>query len=310
MERLPVVDFSCLSLEKEDASLQAEDLSGVAGELMKAFTTIGFVYLTNHGVDKEQVEGIHRLSHEFFSQTVDVKEKYHRTKPHGYTRFNEELLSPNGLGDMKECYDVCPMVAEIWPSEVPNFESRAMEFYSVCEKLAERILLAIATGLGVKMEDLFMIRQGDEYKSYTNLRMLYYPPLPEDVQAGSVRLGEHTDYGAFTILFQDDIGGLEVKTSSGDWVNATPVPGTVLINIADMMQRWTSDKLKSTPHRVTIPREEIRRKTCRFSTAFFVHPSTDTVIKSLDDTNKYPPIKAANLIKERYLSSYKEYVAE
>jgi isopenicillin N synthase-like dioxygenase len=138
----------------------------------------------------------------------------------------------------------------------------------------------------------------------TTFRLLMYPPLTQDIKTGQVRLGEHSDYGSITLLFQDNIGGLQVKTRGGQWIDAAPVADSILVNIGDLMQRWTSDRLISTPHRVLIPDDEIRRQTTRRSVAFFVHPDPDFVVECLDGTNKYPPTTDRQYLRQRLDATY------
>jgi len=124
------------------------------------------------------------------------------------------------------------------------------------------------------------------------------------VQAGVERLGAHSDYGTITLLFQDDIGGLEVL-SGNEWIAATPIADTILINLGDLLQFWTSDRYKATKHRVRVPEEEIRQRTQRRSMVFFVHPDNDVVVSPLDGSSKYPPVTALAHLEYRFSQTYK-----
>lgn len=136
----------------------------------------------------------------------------------------------------------------------------------------------------------------------TTLRLLYYPAMTE-LKEGQVRLGEHSDYGTITLLFQDQIGGLEILQKEG-FVPARPIEGTILVNIGDLLQRWTNDKLVSTIHRVVVPHEELRRLTARQSMAFFVHPDNDVIIECLDGSGHYPPITSLEYLNQRLVATY------
>ncbi|KAF0040419.1 hypothetical protein F2P81_006317 [Scophthalmus maximus] len=136
----------------------------------------------------------------------------------------------------------------------------------------------------------------------TTLRSLYYPPVnSEKAKEGQLRCGEHSDYGSITLLFQRS-EGLQVRRRSGEFMCAPCVPGTVLINIADLMQRWTSDQLVSVVHRVLLP--PAGDSSTRQSLAFFAQPDDVAVITCCDGSNKYPPVSSGDFLKERFNDSY------
>ncbi|CAB4042505.1 UPF0676 -like [Paramuricea clavata] len=125
-----------------------------------------------------------------------------------------------------------------------------------------------------------------------------------ELKEGQIRLGEHSDYGTITLLFQDQSGGLEIRQEQG-FVSARPIEGTILVNIGDLLQRWTNDKLVSTRHRVVIPKEELRRQTARQSVVLFVRPDNDVVIECLDGSGHYPPITALDYLNQRLNATYR-----
>ena len=132
------------------------------------------------------------------------------------------------------------------------------------------------------------------------LRMLHYPALPADAPAGQMGAGEHTDYGNITLLATDEVGGLEVKTRSGEWIVAPVMPGAFVVNIGDCLMRWTNDIYVSTPHRVVN-----RSGRERYSIAFFLDPNPDARVAAIPscvpagESPKYPPISAADYLKFR-----------
>ncbi|XP_014340757.1 uncharacterized protein SI:DKEY-10O6.2 [Latimeria chalumnae] len=143
-----------------------------------------------------------------------------------------------------------------------------------------------------------------ESNNGTTLRTLYYSPVDvSSVKEQQIRCGEHSDFGSFTLLFQDTSGGLEVMHRSGQYISAPLIPGTVLVNIADLMQRWTSDFLVSTKHRVLLP-PDAKRNTLRQSVAFFVHPDDDVIVSCCHGSNKYPAIGALEYLMQCFSSSY------
>ncbi|KAF3706203.1 1-aminocyclopropane-1-carboxylate oxidase [Channa argus] len=136
----------------------------------------------------------------------------------------------------------------------------------------------------------------------TTLRSLYYPPVnSEKAKEGQLRCGEHSDYGTITLLFQNS-DGLQVRRRSGEFICAPTIPGAVLINVADLMQRWTSDQFVSVLHRVLLP--PVGDCSTRQSLAFFVQPDDEALITCCDGSNKYPPVSAGAYLIERFNDSY------
>jgi isopenicillin N synthase-like dioxygenase len=152
------------------------------------------------------------------------------------------------------------------------FDTAIPEFYQACTKLANQILEAIALSLKLPLE-LFTNHHNQHHHT---MRSLCYPVPPNSL--GYLGAGEHSDYGSITLLFQDEISGFEIQHSSGEWYAAPVIPGTVIVNTGDLMQRWTNDLFPSTRHRVVIPLD-IQKP--RYSIAFFCHPNYDSVILPL-----------------------------
>lgn len=136
----------------------------------------------------------------------------------------------------------------------------------------------------------------------TTLRSLYYPPVKsETAKEGQLRCGEHSDYGSITLLFQGS-EGLQVCTRSGEFISAPSIPGAILINVADLMQRWTSDQFLSVRHRVLLP--TVGDSSTRQCLAFFVHPDNEALITCCDGSDKYPPITGGEYLMQRLSESY------
>jgi isopenicillin N synthase-like dioxygenase len=171
-------------------------------------------------------------------------------------------------------------------------------YHAQCTRAANDILRAFAIGYGME-RDFFVTRHGGN----NTLRLLHYPPVPEDAPANAVRVGAHTDFGTLTILVQDPSGGLEVLANDGRWLYAPAIPGTVLVNIADLMQRWTNDEFRSTQHRVAVPSDE-RAGRSRYSAAFFCEPNNEVEIACLpcarnSDAPLFPPVIAGDHMRAR-----------
>jgi len=310
----------------------------VAASIFEAFRTVGFVYLINHGVPEDELRSAFSWSKKFFDLPSDVKE----TCPHpfaawhhrGYSGigkekvsqmvFDEEKLSEiRKTPDMKESFDIGSeedlLITNVWPDEsmLPNFRASMMSFYWTCHNATRNIQRAIA--LGLQLPESFF----DSYHvtSHNQLRLLHYPRTEEKTLRGGQmeRIGAHSDFGTFTILFQDDCGGLEVEDQHqpGVFKPAPPIPGAIIVNIGDFLMRWSNDTLKSTLHRVGAPpleSEPGEDGVCytkeRYSIPYFVTADRGTVVDCLPGTwselnpKKYPPIDAWDYIKMRMNATY------
>lgn len=161
--------------------------------------------------------------------------------------------------DIKESYEIGredePGHPNPWPAEqdeLVGFKSTMTNFFDQCKALHVEVMRAIAVGMGIDANyfDSF-VDVGDNI-----LRLLHYPAVKSEVfkiNPGQVRAGEHTDYGSITLLFQDSRGGLQVKSPNGQFIDATPIENTVVVNAGDLLARWSNDTIKSTVHRVVEP---------------------------------------------------------
>lgn len=310
MAYIPIVDFADYGLHVKDTSLvDPTRLRALTDEVKHIFSTVGFCYLKNHGVDEKLVDDFMRVSRNFFELPTDVKTASAMSSEHksGWVGLGDERLNPDRPADLKESFDYCPSwdIAK-WPN-VDNLESLNKQMYQTCKDLAYRFLEVLSFALDLPTDFMKNAHTliGQEHNP-TAIRSLYYPPIQDasTIKPGQVRLGEHTDYGTVTLLFQDDIGGLEVSSVDNGFVPATPIPGTVLVNIGSLLQRWTSDFLVATEHRVLVPEEELRRRCCRQSAVFFVLPDDECVVKCLDGSDKYEPIKSIDYLNYRFDQAY------
>nr|XP_006822255.1 PREDICTED: UPF0676 protein C1494.01-like [Saccoglossus kowalevskii] len=232
---------------------------------------------------------------------------------HGYVRMEAErsdTVVPHG--DLKECFNYLHNIEpDSFTSDtdvVADFKATMSDFYKSCAELSQRLLEIIGRGLELEDPRIFLKAHdgiiGGDNRSV--LRTLYYPALEGDhpVKNGQTRCGEHSDYGSLTLLFQDEVGGLQVMSSSGEFVDATPIEGTIIVNIGDLMQRWTSDKLVSTRHRVLVPSSVDKKRKTRQSIAFFANPNCKHLITPVDACDKYPPITVADFLKMKLDSTY------
>lgn len=299
MDSIPIVDFNVF------LNGTVEDRGRVSKELIEVVKKFGFVYLRNYGISKDLVEKLFTLMKEFFDQSTEQKlavKKSHETFC-GYDALLEEKLTSERPADLKESYMI-KQNGTPWPSDLPQFREFMQMFHMKCYSLAIEILRSFAIGLDLD-QNLFdtKFNNGD----CALLRILHYPPLPQHIEHKQIRAGEHTDYGALTILFQDNIGGLEVQTLDNKWISAPYYEDTVLINVGDVMEMWTNGLLKSTLHRVVNPTDEMKKSKPRYSTAFFCDPDLDAEINCIENfVSVQKPLKyPSKLYKEHIMGKYK-----
>ena len=261
--------------------------AAVAREIAVACRDHGFFYAANHGVSEKTLGALKTASAAFFALPEDTKMKIALAKGgrawRGFFPVGGELTS--GKPDVKEGIyfgedldATDPRVAAGWPlhganlypAEVPALEQAVRTFMTEAESAAHAIMSGIALSLGLDANYFY-----DRYtrKATQLFRILHYPPTGAQDERWGV--GEHTDYGLLTLLAQDDIGGLQVKTARG-WIEAPPIEGTLVCNIGDMLDRLTGGAYKSTPHRV---RNATGKE--RYSFPFFFDPAFDATIEPL-----------------------------
>ena len=304
--QIPVIDFAPF-LGGDVAERQT-----VVEQVYHACHNIGFMYLKNSGISLNLIDQIFVQTQQFFDLPFEVKHQLawsDEFSNRGYIGVERERLDTNRPGDLKEAFNVGKeeeienLVANQWPAD-QEFRSSVLMFYESCTAVANGVLQAFALALQLPA-DFFATRHDEQNHT---LRLLHYPPLQRSPKLGQVRAGEHSDYGSITLLFQDETGGLEVQTASGEWIAAPYIPGTVVVNTGDLMQRWTNHVFCSTKHRVMVPIDD-RTKRSRYSVAFFCHPNNDTEVACIASCQEerspiYPPISAGDYLLSRLRPTY------
>ena len=292
---IPVIDMDPFINGSE------EDKSAVAAKIHEAATTVGFIYLKNFGISVDTQEMAFAIAKAYFKSEHKASVPFNEEINHGYGKMGGERLDASKPADLKETFtgrDVSrvPSGPEYWPSL--EFEAFMRTFYGQMRGVASNVKRAFALSLGLA-EEYFEPKHTGLIQT---LRLVHYPPV-ENPEEGQLGAGAHTDYGTLTVLFQDSSGGLQVQNLDGEWVDAPPISGTVVINTGDLVARWSNDRFKSTPHRV-VPRPAAM-KNGRLSIAFFSDPDPDVLIEAIpscvseDNPAKYPPITAGEYIAER-----------
>ena len=312
LDAIPVIDVAPL--------LCGEDPEPVARALILAATEVGFFYVRNHGLPEPVVSGAVTAMHTFF----DLPQKAKATVPvdrtqRGWMASGMATLDGAKTHDLKEIFfwgpdwavddpDVVagvPMMApNQWPEGVmPDLRPAILAYHEAVSALGRHLLSAIAMGLG--LEAAFFERH--YIKPLGRGQLVYYPPSEGNDEAES-RFGAapHTDFGALTLLLQDMNGGLQVRNRDGEWVAATPIPGTIVCNIGDLLQRWSNDRLQSTLHRV-INRSGRRRH----SIAFFFDPDSRAMIDPRDmapsEEPRHVPVTAGEHILGRNARAFAQF---
>jgi isopenicillin N synthase-like dioxygenase len=185
-----------------------------------------------------------------------------------------------------------------WPSFLPEMRPTLNAWFDAAHVCGRMLLGAFAASLGVA-PDYFNARFA---KPVTRGTLVYYPPQDPDAGEEQFGVAPHTDYGVMTLLHQDSTGGLQVRARSGEWVMAHPIPGTLVINVGDLLARWTNDRFRSTDHRVV---NASGRE--RYSIAVFLDPDYDTPIVPVTqagETAHYPPVTCGEYILSRFDQSF------
>jgi isopenicillin N synthase-like dioxygenase len=291
---ISVIDLS--KVQGDFPNVDEAELKVVADKFGTALNQVGFAYLVNHGVDMELVRNVHKISREFFELPVSVKGKYRKPDPiksyHGYFGPGDEFFNEQEKNsvELRELFDInCGMGDDEknFPSEVPGFKIAIAEFKKSCNNLIKKILRSLAIYLKLEDQDYFVKNHsGIEKhleKTHGGIRTMFYYPMKsiENLPPNAIRLGEHTDWGSITLLFQDMIGGLEVKKTNGEWIHATPIKDAVLINCGQLLDFWTAGVLPATPHRVRVMNDEFRLQNPRQSLIYFCSPDGFVEVKPI-----------------------------
>lgn len=227
----------------------------------------------------------------------------------------------SAIPDLKESFEIGREdergLPNHWPDrfgpEGAEFRMIMQDFFLQCKKLHKLVMSAIGTGMGLG-EAYFndFVGVGDN-----TLRLLHYPPVKREVFAKNkdqVRAGAHSDYGSITLLFQDMRGGLQVQSRDGEWLDVTPIEGTVVVNAGDLLMRWSNDMIRSTKHRVVEPpleEADVEEYTARYSVAYFGNPDFHKMIEVLPGTwendkggKKYESINSGDYLVQRLSVTY------
>ncbi len=274
---IPVIDLSNMVAGQDDpATIDA---------LKTACRDIGFVYIRNHGVPPALIDTLLAAAREFFSRPMEEKDRVRlNDRLRGYLplRYRSYEGEPNAATSNQEGYwmgverPLNPVNRldgpNVWPQDGMALRNAMEAYYDAAFGLAGVLMRGFS--LALDQEPDFFARLFNPVQSL--LKLNHYPPQDNPTTVSNIGVVPHADEGGFTILWQDDNGGLEVQSKSGEWVEAPPIPGTYIINLGNTMQTWTNGYFSSTPHRVIN-----RSGADRYSIPFFTNPRWDAPIKPL-----------------------------
>ena len=311
MASLPIVDIAGLRSDN------TADGAAVAAEIRAACLDKGFFYITGHGVQAPLIDAVFGEAKTFFAQPAADKLTISRELSlcsRGYEPFGFQTLDPGTAPDVKEAFDIGfdwaaddPRVGAYplsqgpnqWPAS-PAFRRVMSDYFDAMLGLSRLVMSGLGRSLGLA-DDYFDVFCQDPV---VLLRLLHYPAQPAKSMPGEIGAGAHTDWGAATILLQDDNAGLQVWDSGHGWIHMPPVPDTYVVNLGDLMARWTNDRYRSTLHRVV----NISGRD-RYSVPFFFDGKPDYVVSCLpncsgpDDPPKYAPVTTVGHVREKQMAA-------
>ncbi|TAF51928.1 MAG: isopenicillin N synthase family oxygenase [Sphingobacteriia bacterium] len=304
---IPVVDLA------QFTQGSAADKIAFVEALGKAYEEVGFVAVKNHGVPDDLIARQYEHVQRFFALPLEQKNKYEipgLAGQRGYTSFGREHAKGSEAPDLKEFFQFGQMVADNDPiaAEYPDnvqveqieaFNPTLAQAYRAFEASGRSLLQAIALYLGLD-EHYF---DAHIHNGNSILRCIHYPPITQEPKS-AIRAEQHEDINLITLLVGASADGLQILTKQGEWVNVTSLPEQIVVNVGDMLQRLTNNKLRSTTHRVVNPDRSLWH-TSRFSMPFFLHPRSEMSLACLescitaDRPKAYPDATAGEYLDER-----------
>tara|TARA_Y100000588_G_scaffold366937_1_gene433160 strand:+ start:3087 stop:4196 length:1110 start_codon:yes stop_codon:yes gene_type:complete len=312
---IPVIDLAALFGPRD------QQFDELVETLDRACRDVGFFYVRNHRVPTRLCDGIVTQAERFFALPTEEKLSYNIDDigtHHGYVPYGS--LTITGKPDLQEAYEVCTehpaddpdylaghicYGPNVWPKQPTEFQRIVYGYFEAIIELSHQLCRAFAIALG-QHESFF---ETQTRRTMSQMRLIHYPPQTGPLEEDTIGIGAHTDYEIFTVLLQTAHGGLQVKNTAGDWIEAPPIPDTLIINLGDMLERWTNGMYVSTPHRVinTSGQE-------RYSFPLFFAAEHETIVTPLatcvDEHNpvRYPPVQSG-LWTNKMISEVYEYRA-
>ena len=306
-EDIPVIDISSL-FEK------VPDYDGVGKALREAAEGTGFFYVKNHIIDATLMQKVRALSQQFFAcEEADKQSVLAKDTHRGLLAIGGAKMESQANVDLKESFiwgadlptDNPRFIAgnkmfapNRWPSFLPEIQQALNQYMQAANDCGQQLLKAFAASLGIEHD--YFAKQFDQPISRGTL--IHYPPQAPTASDDQFGVSPHTDFGTLTLLAQDNTGGLRVKSRSGQWVTAHPIEDTLVVNVGDLLARWTNDRFQSTEHAVVNNSGKER-----YSIVVAVDPNWDAVISPVtleNETPHYDPVLCGEYIQGRFDRSF------
>ncbi len=293
VDAIPVIDVAGIGQD-------GESVLAIGRQMLEAAETVGFFYVRNHGIPAALIEDVLRVAATFFAEPPERKQSVAVNAGHrGFIQMGQAKMASRARPDLKESFvwgldspgDGIP--PNRWPEFLPEMRGVLTAFFAAGNQLGWSLLRAFAAALDIPPESF--VRSID--RPISRGSVIYYPPQPPDLGAEQFGVSTHTDYGCLTLLHQDSTGGLQVQGRDGAWLMAHPIPGTLVVNVGDLLARWSNDRFRSTPHRVVNSSGRTR-----LSTAIFVDPNRDTLIEPVvrpGEAARYAPVTCGDYLRSR-----------
>lgn len=315
---IPVIDVSAIHGADQTA------LNLLAQRFRATYGTTGFGYISNHGIDEALIDRVFAASARFHALPIDQKMQVELNTNHrGFIPINTstdvnsklaDVTRPNQSESFMVMREDGPDAPDVlagaylagpnqWP-ELAHFREDVTAYHDALTDLGQKLIRVAALSIGTDPDDLNAAFE----RPTTWLRLLFYPPTEPVEGEDLYGSAPHTDFGCLTILAQDEIGGLQVQTPSGNWIDAPKIPGTFVVNVGDMLHRWSNGQLLSTPHRVIN-----RSGMARYSCPFFYDPNVAAEIAPLPscvgprEAPKFEPVIYGSFLRSELEAGYDKH---
>ena len=306
-QSIPVIDITPLR--------DSTDANAVAKDLHRASQELGFIYIKGHGIPDAAIEAARKSALKFFRHGVDEKSSIAISEHHrGWLRPGGAIMEDGAKPDLKESFLWGSQNADLikaedhplrgpnrWPDFMPDLETQAMAYFTHVHEVAAKLMVGFA--LALDLAPNFFIRSCS--KPLSRASFVYYPSQPKEMGKDQFGVSPHTDFGVLTILCQDSVGGLQIQGLDGDWLEAPPIDGTLVVNVGDLLARWTDGIYRSTNHRVVNSSHS-----SRLSLVLAFDPDPETLIDARDvfgpdHISAEPPITCGNYLIWRFSKAFK-----